>query len=135
MTRRPTALVVVALVAAGACISGGGVVSPASPSQTQSAATATPAAARPARCRVVQPGELGTALGTAAGGDALCLADGVHPGPITIDRPVTVWGTRRAIIRSHGLFESIGEQGDNLSRRQVHRPGGGVYRIGSDAKW
>lgn len=69
------------------------------------AATTAPAAAtppRPAACAEVAPGELAAALAAATDGAALCLAPGVHPGPVRIERRVELWGPRDAIVRSGG---------------------------------
>lgn len=63
---------------------------------------------RPDRCRPVEaPDALAAALATAADGDALCLAPGDYPGPLTIARTVTVWGSRDAIVRSAGEGTTI----------------------------
>jgi nitrous oxidase accessory protein len=50
---------------------------------------------------------LGKALADAPPGAVLILAPGEYPGPITIDRPVTVWGPRTAVIRSGGRGTTV----------------------------
>jgi nitrous oxidase accessory protein len=63
----------------------------------------TAAPPRPAACRQVSPGTpLAAAIEATPAGGALCLAPGVYAGPVTIDRGVTVWGPRDAVIRSGG---------------------------------
>ncbi len=58
---------------------------------------------RPAECRTVAAGDgLQAAITAAAPGAALCLAPGLHRGPIRVTTPLTLWGTRDAII-SGGL--------------------------------
>jgi nitrous oxidase accessory protein len=59
-------------------------------------------AARPERCTAVAPGALPAALAAAADGDTLCLGAGVHPGPVRLDRRVTLWGPADAVIRARG---------------------------------
>jgi nitrous oxidase accessory protein len=66
------------------------------------------AESRPPSCRAVAPGEsLAGAVATAPAGSALCLSAGVHDGPIAIERPLTVWGPREAVIRSRGAGTTI----------------------------
>ncbi len=52
----------------------------------------------------VAPGEggLANAIAGAAPGDVLRLGDGVHIGPVIIDRPLTLTGTRAAVIDGQG---------------------------------
>lgn len=67
-------------------------------------APAAAAPARPAGCREVAAGaalqplldEAATTRG------ALCLAPGEYRGPLVLRGPVTLWGTRKAVIRSAG---------------------------------
>ena len=56
----------------------------------------------PESCTPVAPGELGAALENARAGDALCLAAGIHPAPVRVAVPVTIWGPRAARILSAG---------------------------------
>jgi len=50
----------------------------------------------------VAPGELAERLAAAAEGDTLLLAPGVHPGPVQIDRSLTLRGTGGAIVDGGG---------------------------------
>jgi nitrous oxidase accessory protein len=65
-------------------------------------ATWQSAVARPATCAPVEPGGLAAALAAAHDGDTLCLGAGVHPGPVRVDRRVTLWGPPDAVIRAGG---------------------------------
>ena len=105
MHRRPTALLAIAVIRALACASGGGAVPSGSSLPRGEVTTAAPA--RPAPCTEVVPGALARAIAASRDGDSLCLLDGAHPGPITVDRRVTIWGTRRAVIRSHGIGTTV----------------------------
>ncbi|SFY30034.1 nitrous oxidase accessory protein [Paracoccus pantotrophus] len=53
---------------------------------------------------VVAPGQgsLAQAIAGAAPGDVLRLQDGVHAGPVAIDRPLTVTGSRAAVVDGQG---------------------------------
>ena len=44
------------------------------------------------------PGRLADAIAGAAPGDALILGDGAYPGPVTIDRPLTITGPEGAVV-------------------------------------
>lgn len=82
--------------------------------------------ARPAVCSSVAAGGLDAALAAAADGDALCLEPGVHAGPVRIERRVTVWGPRDAVIRSgaHGSVVTIAAAGASLVGLTVDGTGG-----------
>jgi nitrous oxidase accessory protein len=58
---------------------------------------------RPVGCAPVAVGEpLAERLAAAQPGDTLCLADGVHLGPIALPAGVTLWGSGDAVVRSSG---------------------------------
>jgi len=64
--------------------------------------------AAPAGGRVLPPGaDLAAALAAAAPGDVLLLSPGQYAGPLEVDRPVTLWGPRDAVIRSAGAGTTI----------------------------
>ncbi|WPE19259.1 nitrous oxide reductase family maturation protein NosD [Shinella zoogloeoides] len=54
--------------------------------------------------RAVAPGagSLATAIAGAAPGDVLRLSDGAYPGPVTVDRPLTITGPRGAVVDGLG---------------------------------
>jgi nitrous oxidase accessory protein len=63
---------------------------------------------RPAACREVAAGApVQSLLDAATDGEALCLAPGVHHGPLKIRRGVTLWGTPAAVVRSDGRGTTI----------------------------
>jgi nitrous oxidase accessory protein len=82
--------------------------------------------ARPDACVLVAAGELSSALAAAKDGDALCLATGVHSGPVRIERRVSLWGPRDAVIRSgrSGSVVTIAGAGARLSGLTVDGTGG-----------
>jgi nitrous oxidase accessory protein len=55
----------------------------------------------------VDTGELASALRAAEVGDTLLLVPGVHPGPITIDRAITLLGEDGAIVDGGGVGTTI----------------------------
>lgn len=54
--------------------------------------------------RAVAPGAggLAAAIAGAAPGDVLLLSDGAYPGPVTVDRPLTITGPRGAVVDGLG---------------------------------
>jgi nitrous oxidase accessory protein len=71
-------------------------------------ATAAAAPPRPQACQEVAPGvSLADAVRRAPAGGALCLAPGVYRGRVRVDRPLTLWGPRDAVIRSEGEGSSV----------------------------
>jgi nitrous oxidase accessory protein len=71
---------------------------------------------RPDGCREVAAGaDLAAAIRDAAPGDALCLAPGRYRGPLVLDRPLTLWGPRAAIIESSGNGTTVLVQGQDIA--------------------
>lgn len=96
------------------------------------AALALPA--RPARCREVRTGEsVQAALDAAAPGSALCLAPGEHHGPLSIDKPVTLWGPREAVLHSQGKGTTIRVKADRVALLGFHVDGSGARYDTEDA--
>jgi nitrous oxidase accessory protein len=78
----------------------------------QSATPSSPprraAPARPAGGVLIPAGKsIEAAIRTAAPGATFWLEPGVYPGPVTIDRAVTLWGPRGAIVRSNGTGRTV----------------------------
>jgi nitrous oxidase accessory protein len=65
------------------------------------------AASAPAATLAVAPGGLGAALAAAAPGDELVLQPGIHPGPVTVSKPVTLRGEAGAVIDGNGQANSL----------------------------
>jgi len=81
--------------------------------------------ARPASCREVAGGTLQAALDAAESGSALCLAAGSYPGPARIERGITVWGSREAVIPSSGEGTTVRLEGDGPALLGVTVDGSG----------
>ncbi|MCA8972502.1 MAG: nitrous oxide reductase family maturation protein NosD [Planctomycetes bacterium] len=62
----------------------------------------------------VAPGALAATLARAKPGEAFLLSPGVHPGPITIEKPVSIWGPRDAVVRSTGVGTTIAVESPNV---------------------
>jgi len=76
----------------------------------------SPAPARPAECRELTPGAaLQPAIDAAPAGSALCLAAGEYAAPVRIEKPLTLWGPRAAVIRSSGEGTSVRLTGDGAA--------------------
>ena len=72
--------------------------------------------ARPLGCVDVEAGaDLQTVLGGADEGATLCLAPGSYRGPLTIEKRVTLWGPRDAVIRSTGEGTTIEVQANGAA--------------------
>lgn len=80
----------------------------------------------PAGCRAVAAGELAAALAAASDGDALCLAPGRHDGPVRLERAVTVWGRRDAVIAAAapGTIVTLAGAGARLAGVTIDASGG-----------
>jgi len=94
----------------------------------------SPAAAAPARpgaCREISPGAgLQNAIDAAPPGSALCLDPGTHAGPVRISRPLTLWGSRDAVIRSNGEGTTVRLEGEGGALLGVTVDGsGGRYDL------
>ncbi len=70
---------------------------------------------RPVPCADVAPGGLQDALASAEHGASLCLLPGVHPGPVRLDRAITIWGRPEAVIRSSGEGTTVALAGAGCS--------------------
>ena len=94
-------------------------------------ARAASAPARPEACREVPPGAgLQAAIDAAPPGSALCLAPGTYAGPVRIPRPLTLWGPRDAVIRSHGEGTTVRLEGEGAALLGVTVDGsGGRYDL------
>ena len=92
---------------------------------------AAPTPARPEVCREVSPGAgLQDAIDAAPPGAALCLAPGTHSGPVRISRPLTLWGSRDAVIRSNGEGTTVRLEGEGAALLGVTVDGsGGRYDL------
>lgn len=67
---------------------------------------------RPQACEEVSPGQsLQAVLSRVAAGSTVCLRPGAYPEHIVVDRGVTLWGPRDAIIRSDGTGTTVSAAG------------------------
>ncbi|HEY5948259.1 MAG TPA: nitrous oxide reductase family maturation protein NosD [Kofleriaceae bacterium] len=96
--------------------------------------TDEPAMPRPADCREVTPRESLQAA-VDSGATVLCLAPGRHEGPIRIDRAVTVWGPREAVIAAErGSIVMITGSGAQLLGMTVDGTGGSFDALDAAVK-
>lgn len=74
-------------------------------------ATGAPQRSRPPRpehATAIPPhADLAATIARAPAGATLALAPGEYPGPVTIDRPLTLWGPPEAVVRSRGVGSTI----------------------------
>lgn len=99
---------VLALMTALGCASG------TTPPLTGEAASVSPD--RPLACVPVAAGaDLQAAIDGSEDGAALCLAAGAYDGPLTVTKPVTIWGPREAVIHSGGQGTTIQVQADGAA--------------------
>lgn len=69
---------------------------------------ARPIPARPESCRAIAAGsDLQKTIDAAGEGEALCLEGGEWKGPLTIERGITLWGPREAVVRSTGKGTTV----------------------------
>jgi nitrous oxidase accessory protein len=132
-----TALAATMLVVAAAAVWSRGHRRSAAP--LPAPAQATPA--RPAGGRLIPAGQsIDAALRAAARGATFWLEPGVYPGPVTIDRAVTLWGPRGAVIRSNGIGRTVSVRADGTrllgftidgSGRRYDKMDSGVYVRGT----
>jgi nitrous oxidase accessory protein len=74
----------------------------------------------------VEPGALASALGAAAPGETLILAPGRHPGPVRLDRPVTLIGEAGAEIDGGGAGSVITITASDVTLRGLIITGSGT---------
>jgi nitrous oxidase accessory protein len=111
---KPTALAAMMLIVAASA------VAVHRPPRDAAAAPAPESAAamRPAGGRLIPAGaSIQAALQGAAPGAVFRLQPGVYAGPVTIDRPLTLWGPRGAIIRSNGSGSTVIVRADGVRLR------------------
>lgn len=81
---------------------------------------------RPAGCDVVgDVAALRAALADERRPRALCLADGVYPGPLTLEGAVTLWGGAGAVLRSSGEGTTVSLHGEGPALLGVTVDGSG----------
>jgi nitrous oxidase accessory protein len=86
-------------------------------------------APRPDACREVRAGDdVQAALDAAAPGDALCLADGRHRGPLAVRTRLTLWGAPGAIVVGEGAAPALAVLADDVTVAglTVEAPGYGI---------
>lgn len=71
------------------------------------------------------PGGLAEAVKLAGAGDVLRLAPGVYAGPLVIDRPLTIDGGGRAVIRGNGVGSVITVTAPDVTVRNLRISGSG----------
>jgi nitrous oxidase accessory protein len=94
----------------------------------------SPTPARPASCTSVPAGaNLQAWVDRVQEGAALCLGDGNHRGPVVITRRVTLWGSPRACIRSHGVGTTVRVEADGTALLGFTVDGSGTRHDQQDA--
>ncbi|MDZ4093907.1 MAG: nitrous oxide reductase family maturation protein NosD [Paracoccaceae bacterium] len=76
---------------------------------------------------------LQTAIAGAAPGDVLTLAPGLHLGPVTLDRPITLQGQPGAVIDGGGAGSVITVTGEDITIRGLEIRGSGNRHEGIDS--
>lgn len=91
------------------------------------------AGSAPAATTRVRSGEAPRALASAASGDTLVLASGVHAGPLRVERAVTLAGEPGAIVdgRGHGTVVEVTAPGTVVRDLEVRASGRRVITIDS----
>lgn len=99
---------------------------------------------RPAQGREIRPGDsIQEAVDSAPAGAVLCLAPGIYRGPLSIHRPLTLWGPPGAIIRSDGRGRTVSAEADGVellgftvdgSGRRYDKMDSAVYLRGAGVK-
>lgn len=85
-----------------------------------------PAPARPSGCIAVPPGtRLQARVDRAPERSSLCLAPGVHRGPVHLTKPITIWGPRDAVIRTSGEGTTVLIEADGAALLGVTVDGSG----------
>ncbi len=78
-------------------------------------------------------GALARAIAAAAPNDVLELEPGVHDGPVTVDRPLTLQGEPGAIVDGHGLGRAIEVTAPHTTIRRLAVRGSGMALDRMDA--
>ena len=101
-------LVAAAALARGPNIPPTGIPPTGTPPRGSAATPWLAVVAAPAKGRIVPAGaDLAAAIAAAGSGDVLLLSPGEYRGPILIDRPLTLWGPRSAVVKSSGRGTTI----------------------------
>ena len=79
------------------------------------------------------PGRLADAIAGAAPGDVLMLQDGAYPGPVTIDRPLTIAGPEAAVVDGRGQGSVITIDAPDVVLRGFTVTGSGTRNEDLDA--
>lgn len=74
-----------------------------------------PAPGRPAECRWLSPSaSLQAQVDALPVSASACLRPGIYAGPLLIHHPVTLWGSRSAVIRTNGFGDTIDARSDQV---------------------
>jgi nitrous oxidase accessory protein len=95
-------------------------------------AGSVPVPARPASCQEVPAGaDLAAAVAAAPADGALCLGPGDHVGPLRVDRRLTIWGPRSAVVRAGapGSVVVVTAPGARLAGLTVDGTGGRIDKL------
>ena len=79
------------------------------------------------------PGRLAQAIAGAAPGDVLTLHDGAYPGPVAIDRPLTITGPEGAVVDGQGQGTVITIDAPDVALRGFTVTGSGTKNEDLDA--